>query len=325
MFDHMLVPLDGSPLAECVLPHAIAIAKAFGTQITVVHVLEQPSASLRLPKADPLDWFLKKSAANQYLSAVKARLEARHLTVQIILLEGHAAEQIVELAHANKVDLLILSGYGETDIQQGSRSGVSNIVQQILQRLRTSTLIIRTIQPASAQSDDFRYQRLLVPLDGSQRAGAVLTIVNALARAHEAELLLVHIVSKPEMARHMPLSREDAELTTRLIERNQEAGRNYLELVLPHLPANTRTRQLVSDNIAVTLQNISEQEQIDLLILSAHGYSGEAKWSYGSVTNRFITDGTTPLLIVQDLPQEAPQANHAGIETRQLVHQTNGK
>jgi nucleotide-binding universal stress UspA family protein len=325
MLDHVLVPLDGSSLAECVLPHAIAIAKAFGAQITLMHVLEQPSASLRLPKADPLDWFLKKSAASQYLSAVKARLEACHLTVQIILLEGRAAEQIVELAHANKVDLLILSGYGETGVQGGSGSGVSNIVQQILQRLRTSTLIIRTIQPASSQTDDFRYHRLLVPLDGSQRAGAVLTLASALARAHEAELLLVHIVSKPEMARHMPLSLEDTELATRLIERNQEAGSKYLELMLSHLPANTRTRLLVSENIAATLQHISEQEQIDLLILSAHGYSGEVKWSYGSVTNRFITDGTMPLLIVQDLPRESPQATHAGIETRQLVRQTNGK
>lgn len=324
MLDHVLVPLDGSPLAECVLPHAIAIAKAFSAQITVAHVLEQPSASLRLPKADPLDWYLKKSAANQYLSAIKARLEANHLPVQIILLEGRAAEQIVDLAHANKVDLLILSGYGETSVSGGSESGISNIVQQILKRLRTSTLIVRTNQPASAQTADFRYRRLLVPLDGSQRAGAVLTMASALARAHEAELLLVHIVSKPEMARHMPLSREDTELATRLIERNQEAGDNYLELMLPHLPANTRTRLLVNDNIAATLQNISEQEQIDLLILSAHGYSGEVKWSYGSVTNRFITDGTIPLLIVQDLPQESSQAARTGVETRQPVRQTNG-
>jgi nucleotide-binding universal stress UspA family protein len=65
MLDHILVLLDGSPLAECVLPHAVALAKAFGAQITLVHVLEQPSASLRLPKADPLDWYLKKSTANR--------------------------------------------------------------------------------------------------------------------------------------------------------------------------------------------------------------------------------------------------------------------
>jgi nucleotide-binding universal stress UspA family protein len=171
--------------------------------------------------------------------------------------------------------------------------------------------------------DNFQYRRLLVPLDGSQRAGSVLALASAIARAHKAELSLVHIVGKPEMARHMPRSQEDTELSNRLIDVNQEAGNKYMELILPHLPENTRARVLVSENIAVTLQDISEQEQIDLLILSAHGYSGEVKWSYGSITNRFITDGTTPLLIVQDLPQESSASSYTGVETRQPLRQTN--
>ena len=86
MLDHILVPLDGSTLAECVLPHAVAIAKAFHAQITLLHVLEQPSASLQLPKADPLDWYLKKSAAALYLDTVQSRLQAEQLSVQTALL-----------------------------------------------------------------------------------------------------------------------------------------------------------------------------------------------------------------------------------------------
>src|SRR5579871_1450347 len=133
MLDHILVPLDGSPLAECVLPHALALARAFNAQITLAHVLEQPSASLRMPKADPLDWYLKKSAASLYLDTVQARLEESHVSVQKILLEGNAAEQIVELARSTQADLLILSGYGETEVDAG---GVSSIAQHILQRVR---------------------------------------------------------------------------------------------------------------------------------------------------------------------------------------------
>ncbi len=320
MMDHVLVPLDGSPLAECVLPHANAIAKAFNAQITLVHILEQPSASLRLPKADPLDWYFKRSAANLYLGTVQARLEEGHLSVQTILLEGSAAEKIAELAHSTPADLLILSGYGETSVNSG---GVSSIVQHILQLVRTSTLIIRTSQPVTAFTDDLRYQRLLVPLDGSQRAGSALTMAAALAEAYQSELLLVHVVSKPEMARHMPLSQEDEELVNRFIERNTEEGNKYLEQIRDFLPAHPQTRLLVSDNVAAMLQSVSEQEQIDLLVLSAHGYSGEARWPYGSITNRFITNGTTPLLIVQDLQQESPEVMRSGVETRQPIRQTN--
>ena len=314
MFDHVLVPLDGSPIAECVLPHAVAFAKAFNAQITLVHILEQPSASLGLPKADPLDWYLKKSEATLYLDSLKARLEDKGIRAETRLLEGRASEQIIELTHASPVDLLILSGCGDMDSNQQS---LSSTALKILQGVRTSTLLVRTNQPITTQIQDLSYQRLLVPLDGSQRAGAVLTLATALAQAHQADLLLVHIVGKPEMARHMPLSQEDVDLCNRFVERNQEEGRKYLEQIQAHLPARTQTQLLMSDNVAVTVQTLSDQERIDLLVLSAHGYSGEARWPYGSVTNRFITNGTTSLLIVQDLPQQSPDAAPVSVETRQ--------
>jgi len=65
-----------------------------------------------MPKADPLDWYLKKTEAETYLSCVKARLEKSHLLVKTVLLEGRATEQIVELARRSKADLLILSSHG---------------------------------------------------------------------------------------------------------------------------------------------------------------------------------------------------------------------
>jgi nucleotide-binding universal stress UspA family protein len=307
MLNTVLVPLDGSGLAECVLPHAVAIAKAFDAQVTLLNILEQPSESLRMPKADPLDWYLKKTEADTYLRGVKTRLEKCNLSVKKMLIEGRAAEQIVELAHTNQADLLILSSHD------------GSIVQQILQRTRTSTLIIRANQSGTAQISDLRYQRLLVPLDGSRRAGATLPMAAALAQAHQAELLLVHVVKKPEMARLMPLTHEDEELMNRFVERNREEGAKYLEHLQAHLPTHVQTHLLVSDNVAATLQGFSEQERIDLLILSAHGYSGEAKWPYGGVTNRFITDGTMPLLIVQDLPHESSETARDDVTVNHLA------
>src|SRR5205085_10997019 len=163
------------------------------------------------------------------------------------------------------------------------------------------------------------YRRLLVPLDGSRRAGSALPLATALVQAHHAELMLVHVVNKPEMARYMPLTQEDVELINRFVERNQEEGNKYLEQLRGQLPTTVQTRLLVSDNVAATLQSFSEQEQIDLLILSAHGYSGEAKWPYGSVTNRFITDCTKSLLIVQDLPNESADTIRNEVFSRQLA------
>jgi len=164
------------------------------------------------------------------------------------------------------------------------------------------------------------YQHLLVPLDGSRRAEMVLPIATTLAQAHKGELLLVHVVTRPEMPRRMPLTEEDLQLANQLIERNHAEAAAYLEQLQSRLPANTRTALQVSDNVAATLQDTAEREQSDLMLMSAHGYSGEARWPHGSVTNRFIADGTTPLLIIQDLPPDSLDAPQVEYATRQPEH-----
>jgi len=297
----------------------MAIAKAFNAVITLVHVLEQPSESLGLPKADPLDWYLKKSASKLYLTKIQEQLRDNFVNSEVLLLEGNVTEQIVKQAHTMQTDLLILSSHCDEKPVMG---GVSSNVQHILQQVRISTLIIRANNASAGLTGELNYQRMLVPLDGSQRAGAAITIATAFAEAYRSEILLVHVVTRPEMARHIPLTQEETALADKILECNQEEGRKYLEQVREQLHPACQTLLLVGDNVAATLQNLSEEEQIDLLVLSAHGYSGEARWPYGNITNRFITHGTTPLLIVQDLQPNASAHVRSNVATQQPTRVT---
>jgi nucleotide-binding universal stress UspA family protein len=298
MLAHVLVPLDGSQVAECVLPHVVALAAPFKAQVSLLQVLERSlPTGTRFP-IDPLDWQLLKVEADSYLGLMKNRLEKHEVSAQKNLLEGNPAERIVEFVRNNHADMVILSSHG---YHGRGYWNISDIAQQILQQIPTSMMIIRAGRQAATETDKVHYRRILVPLDGSWRAESALPMAVSLAQAHEAELLLVHVVSKPEMARRLPLTVEDAELINRVVERNQAEGQKYLDEIQSKLPGNPQTRLLVSDNVMVALQSLVQQEQIDLVILCAHGYSGEAKWGFGSVTGRFITYGTTPVLIVQDL------------------------
>jgi hypothetical protein len=65
------------------------------------------------------------------------------------------------------------------------------------------------------------------------------------------------------------------------------------------------------------LHDLVEREGADLVILSAHGYSGNTKWPYGSVVTNFIAYGTTPLLIVQDAPAESSRSARA--QAREVI------
>ena len=96
MFDKILVPLDRSPLAECVFPHAIALARCFDAQLVLLHVLSLPDKQDRLRAVDPLEWQLRRAEADSYLQGVCARVREAGVSCETRVNDGDAAEQIVD-------------------------------------------------------------------------------------------------------------------------------------------------------------------------------------------------------------------------------------
>ena len=310
MINHILVPLDGSSLAECVLPHTLAVAQAFGSQVTLLHVLE-PTQIPGQPRAvDPVYWHIRKAESDAYLDAIATRLQAAGLKAQHAVLEGQPAERVIEYARDNGVDLVILSSHGRSGL---SGWNVSSVVQKIILRIYRPILLVRAYQLVTPAVTGLHYQRLLVPLDGSQRAECILPLASNLALAHEAQLLLAHVIHKPEMPRHAPLTSEEAELVTQLTERNRAAAVKYLDQLRARLPGDVETRLIAGVNVLVTLHELAEQEKVDLVVLNAHGYSGETRWPYGGTVTSFIAYGSTPLLIAQDVLPEAMEPTPAEV------------
>ncbi|MBE3039552.1 MAG: universal stress protein [Chloroflexi bacterium] len=305
MFNTILVPLDGSQLAECVLPHIVAIARSFDAEITLLRILEKNQASAPAQLFDLLNWQINKTKAALYLEKTKARFQESGLRARTIVLEGLVAEGITEYAQNQGMKLIVLSSHGHNGLTQW---GISSITQKIILSAPTSVLLIRAHQhdiQADELSETPVYQRILVPLDGSQRAENVLPIITQLARFHKSQMHLVQVVQTPEMARQMPPAPEDIDLSNRVVARNREEAGHYLEQVKSRSYLEgiaVQTHLITSDNAAVALHQLGEQEHIDLVTLSAHGYSGNHQWPYGSMVNNFIMYGKVPLLIVQDLP-----------------------
>ena len=305
MFDTILVPLDGSQLAECVLPHIVAIARSFDAEITLLRMLEKNQANASAQLFDLLNWQINKTEAALYLAKTKARFRESSIRARTTVLEGLVAEGITEYAQNQGMKLIILSSHGRNGLTQW---GISSVAQKIILSAPTSVLIVRAHQ-YEAHSDELSetpvYQRILVPLDGSQRAENVLPIITQLAHIHKSQIHLVQVVQTPEMARQMPPAPEDIDLSNRVVARNREEAGHYLEQVKSRSYLEgiaVQTHLITSDNAAVALHQLGEQEHIELVALSAHGYSGNHQWPYGSMVNNFIMYSKVPLLIVQDLP-----------------------
>ena len=314
MFDHILVPLDGSPLAECVLPHVVAVARAFGSRVTLLQVLERTQTPSPTRFIDPLGWYITEAESRAYLDGWTARLQEAGLRVESRLLEGQAPERIIEFSHDAGVDLIILSSHGRSGL---SGWNVSSIVLKIILRAYIPIMIIRAYQPAAGDLTSLRYRKLVVPLDCSQRAECVLPLATTLANYHESELLVVHVVARPQMPRRTTAAHEDIALAEQLVERNRQEATRYLEHLQTWLDVSVETRLLVSDHMPAELHNLVEKEDGDLVVLSAHGYSGGTKWPYGGLVTNFISYGITPLLIVQDLSPEELAQTVAEISARE--------
>ena len=305
MFDSILVPLDGSQLAECVLPHAAAFARCFDAEITLIRIMEKNQTGVTAQLFDLLNWQIQKTKASLYLEEIKGRFKESNIRVRAIVMEGLVSEGIAEYAQNEGMKLIILSSHGRHGLTQW---GISSITQKIILSAPTSVLIVRAHQqniPSVELSTIPLYQHTLVPLDGSQRAEHVLPIITKLAHVHKPKIHLVHVVHPPEMARQMPPASEDIDLSNRVVARNREEAGHYLEQVKSRSNFHgitVQTHLVTSDHTATALYQVVEQEHIDMVILNAHGYSGKHQWPYGSVVNNFILYGKVSLLIVQDLP-----------------------
>lgn len=311
MLRRILVPLDGSRLAETALPYALSCAQATGflstsknfhSHVTLLHVLPATKEGGSDPHAvDPLDWRLRKLEATMYLEEMSARFADKGIEAEPVLLTGDAAERIVEFAREKDVDLIVMSSHGKTGL---SSWNVSSVVQKVLLTTHTSMMVIPAYHAREVSFGQLNYRRIAVPLDGSQRAECVVPIVKALVQAHDAEAALITAVPRPEMVRQSPLSNEDRALSDKIVARNRAAAEKYLARLKTQIGSDASNHLLVSDDVTESLHEFVRRHEADLVVFSAHGSSGNRKRRYGSIVTNFIAYGSAPLLIIQDISAE---------------------
>ena len=311
MFDEIVLPLDQSALAECVFPHAVAIAQAYGSKIVLLHVKEPVDASSIAPCPDPFDWQAGIFRANQYLDKTANRLREARLGVETCIEEGRPADRIVAFAGAHPDALILLSSHGRSGLKGWT---ISSVVQKVALRSRASVMIVPAYQPSVDEIAGLHYRRILVPVDGSARSNYVLPFAKAIAQSQNAELLLVHVLPCPEIFCPGLTRPSDLAMVHRILEHNREEVQGHLDNILSWMTGDVRARFCLitgEGSVPACLHEAADQYQADLVILNAHGYSGSPKNPYGSVALHFLFYGNHPLLMIQDFPGDQIGFNRA--------------
>jgi nucleotide-binding universal stress UspA family protein len=307
----VLVCLDRSPLAETILPHAVAVARSRGARLTLLHVLEADHRGDAAP-VDPLAWEIHAAEGRRYVETLAARHRGPDLAIDSVVIQGHAAEQIRAWAAHTHVDCTVLCTHGESGCTEWS---LASTAQKLVEGIPGSVLLVPAVAPPAPSS----YARVLVPIDGSPHGESAIPPAIEIARAHGAELVLAHVVPVPELTHVGPLSAEGHELERRLTLRNEEVGRAYLERVATRVAeAGVAVRTVLARDTDARgeLVRILARERVDLLVLSAHGRSARIDEAYGSVAAHLLAHSTAPVLIVREPQRSAAQRRDPLAERR---------
>jgi nucleotide-binding universal stress UspA family protein len=302
VINHILVPLDGSVLAECVLPHVKSIAPVTKARVTLIHVLEHPENRSGGPPVDPLGWHMQKQEAQRYLEEKIELLEKEGLNASFAILEGKSAEGIIDFAHTNAVDMIALSTHGRTGLTGWN---VSSVVQKVLLRSYRSILLVRAYSAES--STKVVYKRLFVASDCSTRGEYILPFAISVAQFYKSQIILGTVIEKPEVIQRLSLTEEEFNLANQLSEINQRTAAQCHKQISTQLTLkgiDNESHIQVADHSIGALHDMVEELHADLIMLVAHGETGERRWPYGSITTSLIAHGNVPLMIIQDLNEQ---------------------
>ena len=301
----ILVCLDRSALSEVCIPHAVSIARTFGSAVTLAHVMQPSQGRAGAPTNDALVWEIARQEARGYLESFEKQLSLTlERPVETRLEQGRPAERIVELAREIAADLIMLGTRGAGGSPVGT---LGSTVQQVLSAARSSVFVAHSSASVPATPS----KRILVPLDGSLRTESVLPVAARLATAQGAEMLLIHVVQEP-LPSELLRADDDIELARKLAARLEVGAKRYLERLqeqLAHDGAAVRTVIARHASAQQCIVEISQKEQAELIVLSAHGATCDSSRSFGSVAAYLLTHSKVPLLVLQDLPERGPHAD----------------
>ncbi|HXX95345.1 MAG TPA: universal stress protein [Planctomycetota bacterium] len=266
MIKHVLVPLDGSRLAESVLDPVVQLVRSSQGSILLLHAVT-PAESFAMTASEFVTRERRHSA--RYLARLSERLGDQGIGVEERVVTGEPSRVIVATASREKVDLIAMSTHGRSGVREWA---FGSVAERVLRSTGIPTLIFW-----GKLKGRFAIRRILVPLDGSPRAMAVLDAASDLADSLMAELLLVHV------GKRLP---EAVERACQGLERR-------------HTPHQVLMGK--GDPSSAILE-IVRKESPDLIAMTPTGESRHERIHFGRVAEEILRRAERPILLVR--PQE---------------------
>jgi len=317
MFKRIVVPLDGSSLAEQALPIAARVARASGASLILLRVLitlDEPDwgPTRGVPFDHPVITEKERAEATAYLSDIEKRTDLEDLGVIAVVAEGDVAQTILSIAKDRQADLIVMNSHGYTGFK---RWVLGSVAEKVARHSTAPVFILRDAAGLSAALQTENHTtRVMVAVDGSTLSEATLPFAVSLAIALASP---AHAVLK--LVRVLPLSYSEAKIAVQN-DRSAVEAKEYLASLEERISHDEEAAKLASitataildADIAGTLIDLAEEGEegreleageksggCDMIALATHGRGGFQRWMLGSVTERVLCRTKLPLLIVR--------------------------
>ncbi len=298
MASRILVPLDGSSVAEKALSCAKMLGRELPAELVLFRAVSIPQEVQEMLVDQQPDDLLPQllAEANNYLIKVAGEMQDAGLKVQHIVDQGRAAEAIVDCAAKANTELIVMATHGYSSAKRWTRGSVA---ERVLQSANSPVLMVCAYKHGSSVDlDPSRCRHILVPLDGSSIAEQVLPPVIAVAKPMGALVTLLRVSIVHTLGEFMGDFFMPLEGTLRTADKI--AGR-YLDRVSNRLAEQgvqvSTTVQMGA--VAESIVDYAENHQIDLIAMCTHGRTGLGRWILGSVADRVLRAGCIPVLLVR--------------------------
>jgi nucleotide-binding universal stress UspA family protein len=295
MFKSILIPLDGSHLAEAALPAAASLAEKLNAPVTLLHVIEQnaPDAvhhERHLTRTEEAETYLKNLVKQSFPAGIKANWHVHSAEVTDV------PASIVEHTGEFKPDLVIMCAHGRGGIRDLL---FGRIALQVVAKGRTPLLLL---QPTTSEQKPFSLRRILLPLDSESIHDDSLPIAKHLAKAYGAELYLLCVIPT-----YGTLAGEEAAASSllpgtasALLDIKENQAKEHMQGHLNELISEgfRTSAEIARGDPAQTIVNVAERSKSDLIVLSTHRHAGlDAFWAR-SVSPNVARRTRIPILLI---------------------------
>ena len=283
MNSRILIPLDGSELAECALPWALYLAEIKGLEVELMRCFESPEKVFLVTdflKSDsdkePTEIIREQAVA--YLEKKAAETES---PTTVSARQGDPASLILERAAQADVDTMVMATHGRGGLGRWLLGSVATKVARGVGS--TPVLFVKAAEKRRTPKLD----RILVPLDGSPTAEAAIPHAVALAEKAGATVLLYQSIT------FAPLGHPNLDASSRI---EAAEAHKYLSSFKSRYP--DARFEIDAQITGLGSGIVAQGESCDLTVMSSHGRTGVARWLLGSVAEKVLQTTTRPVLLV---------------------------